>query len=124
MTSNDTIRKWLYPIAIIGLLFFFSKMARHPEKSEGLLMILVLTGSLFICLVIGLITFFYRDQDFLDNIYDTLFKFLNLWILFLAGCHYYALKSFKKKFKEISFKSPMLFAVILSLIIASISNIK
>ena len=122
--TNDSIRKWLFPLTIISLLFFFSKMARHPEKSDGLLMILILTGAIFLTFMISLITLFYPNHDFLENVKDTLGKFLDLWILFLAGCHYFALKRFKKKFKEISFRSSIIYVAISSLAIASISNVK
>jgi len=115
---NNYLRISLFSLSLLCMLFFFYKMARHQDKSYGLLMVFILIATLFISAGLRLSTLLgYGSALFLD-IFKILNKFSSVWIISLALYHYSILKSFKGKFKEFPFKAFILWASLVALTIA------
>ena len=101
---NQYVRITLFSLSVLSLLFFFSKMARYPERTYGLLMVLILMAPLFIASGLKLASLFMDDASFFFYTVRILNFFVSIWIVCLAFYHYSLLKSFKKKFKRFPFK--------------------
>jgi len=117
----------LYSLIVPGMLFLFYKAAKHPNKSYGLLLILILFVSFFACSVLQLIILCLKLDDSdgpLNRIYLTLVRFANLWIICQAVIHYYILISLKGKYKRHPFKAYIFLAVLVSLILAGVTNLQ
>jgi len=112
----------LFAISILCMLFFFYKVIYHPNKSYGLLMILILVVIHFICSILVLIMLANPEDKVLELVNITLGKFAAYWIICLAFCHYSILKSFREKYKRPHFKTFMLLAGLASLTISCITN--
>ena len=101
---NNTIRKVLFPIIILSLSIFFRKMIRCPNKNYSLLLIFILIGPLFVSAIFEIFRLFGLGNTLTTNIYNLLNKFVSLWIICLAVCHYITLKAFKGKYRQFPFK--------------------
>ena len=121
---NDDIRIWLYSFDILYLLFFFYKMARYPNKGYGILMILILNGTLFLTAVLKIISLFYPNNTSLKDFFRVLSKFAMLWIIGLAVYHYTILKAFKEKFRKFPFKKFIICTTLLCVVLALLTDLK
>jgi len=121
---NDLIRTSLFSIVILYCLFLFYKIARHPDKGYFLFMIFILLVNVFFSAVLELITLFYGYNRFRDRIFDILTKFIMIWICSLSVYQYSLLKAFKGKFREYPFKTFIVYAWIISIGIALLTNLK
>jgi len=91
-------------------------------------MVLILFIPFFACSIFQLMILNLLPDDSNDKTYDSIFsmlaRFANVWIVFLTIFHYYILKSFKAKYKKHPFKLYIFFAVVLSLVIACVTNLQ
>jgi len=118
LETNEYVRKFLYSFITVCFLFFFYKISRHPDKSYGLLMILILIGSLFGSAILKLLSLYTDENPLLLNFLRIFNNFANSWIICLAIYHYSILKSLKGKFKEFPFKSFLRNGVIACTVVA------
>jgi len=114
----------LFSISALYMLFFFYKAARYPNKSYGLLMVLILILPIFAAAVLELIGLLYKRDGLRQQIYDILNNFASLWIICLAVSHFYILKSFKGKYKEPPFKTFIIGAIFSCIALLGITNLK
>ena len=121
---NDDLRKFFYSLIIVCTLIFFYKMTRYPNKSYGLIMIIILVGALFSVAVLGMATLFKPENKPLDNWYAMLVTYVDSWIFCLAIYHYSILKAFKAKFREFPSKTFIFIANLFSLTASVVTNIK
>jgi len=119
---NDDVRKVLYSCIVLSILFFYYKLARHPQKSYGLLMILILITSIFLGAAFRLSRLFGYNSRLLHSFMLVLGKFDVLWLTCLALYHYSILRTFKGKFRKFPFKAFILYAVLLCLAISLITS--
>ena len=129
MTLLETIIRYFtnsfFSLSLLCTLVFFYKAIRHHHKSYGLLMVSILVATLFACSVIELlVNLEHPDNEIFDILNDTLTKFAYLWIICLALCHYFIIRSFKGRYENINYKIFIICGSIISLAIACITNIK
>lgn len=119
---NNYVRKVLYSCIVLSILFFYYKLAKHPQKSYGLLMIVILITSIFLGAGFRLFRLFGSQSPLLYNAMLVLGKFDVLWLTCLAVYHYSILRTFKGKFRKFPFKAFILYAVLICLAISLITS--
>lgn len=121
---GNEIKKVIYSIFILSMLFLFHKMIKHRYKNYGLLMVLILAVPLFINAIFRLLTLFRMTNSiYVFQTYRILSKFASYWTLCLAIYHYSVLKSFKTKFWQFSITGYTLFASLLCLTISILTSL-
>ncbi len=122
--TNNNIRKVLYPFLILFIFVFFCKMIRYPNKNYSLLLILILLCPLFVGAILEIITLFDPTNSLAGDLYGLLNKFVSLWIICLALCHYITLKAFKGKYRKFPFKLFTLCAMLSCIAITGITTLQ
>ena len=121
---SHEVKKFLYSIFIISMLFLFRKMILHRHKSYGLLMVFILAVPLFTTAIIRLLTLFIKSSPLSMDTIRVLSKFTSFWTICLAIFHYSVLKSFKDKFWQFPVKSFLLYTSLLCLIISFLTSLE
>ena len=124
MQTNNDLRKVTYSLVALCILFLFYKMSKHSDKGYGLLMILILLGSFFAGAVFKIFALFGLNTHILPAIPIACNKFSALWIICLVIYHYSILKSFKGKFRVFPYKTFIIYAVLLCIVLAFGTNVQ
>ena len=124
MQTNHYLRKLTYSLVVLCIPFLFYKMAKHPDKGYGLLMILILLGTFFAGAMLKVFTLFGQGTDILPEIIIACNKFDVLWMVCLAIYHYSILKAFKGKFRIFPYKTFIFFGIFFCIVTSFLTNAK